>query len=306
MDSEILDPKNNCERITIDFEMDKKADYKSFCTLSCKAYPPNIRDAMPHTFDVFYWSDFLLKYIYRMCVQIGFLKMDKDRVLDKENFMLGTARKFSDGNEYVKVKSVRNIAGFPDLADLIESFVVSNPLDEEMLKSREEFELSRTDSTVLKMYIQFNDLDYGVDTDGSFFFVKSTPTIVFTREKEEPVPAFCSWISLFIESNVDEIFKCFPIFTQLENVFRLQCVKKLMKEKGTEKEKEKEELSLIDTFPHSIAISGGVDSEPKVLNQVPAECKKAFDRGGLLCSFAPKLLIRKCFEENEKTYLECL
>jgi hypothetical protein len=309
MEYEILNPSNTCERIMIDFEMDKKDDYKSFCNLSCNAYPSNIRDVMPRTFDIFYWSDFLLKYIYRMCVQIGFLKMDKDRVLDKENFMLGTAKKYSNGKHYIKVKSVRNISGFSELADLIESFVASNPVDEEMLKSREEFELSRTNSTVMKMYIQFNELDYSLESNGTIFFVKSTPKIVFTRETEEPVPIFCSWISLFIESNKDEIFKCFPIFTQLENIFRLQCVKRLVREnekngekkkkEEEEKEKEKEELSFIDTFSHSIAISGGVDSEPKVLNQVPVDCKKAFDRVGL-CSFRPScFLFRKfeCFDE---------
>jgi hypothetical protein len=310
LENEILDPKNSCQRITIDFEMNKKADYKSFCTHSCNVYPPNIREVMPRTFDVFYWSDFLLKYIYRMCIQIGFLKMDKDRILDKENFMLGNSTKFSDGNEYVKVKSIRNITGFSELANLIESFVLSNPVTEDLIKSREDFELSRTDSTILKMYIQFNELDYSVEHDGSISFIKSIPRIVFIQKDTPTIPAFCNWITLFIESNIHEIFRCFPIFTQLENVFRLQCIKKILNNDINKENNEK--LSFIDSFPHSIAISGGVDSEPKVLNQVSqsdterAECRKAFDRGGLLCSFAPKLLIRKCLEDNEKTFLECL
>jgi hypothetical protein len=35
-------------------------------------------------------------------------------------------------------------------------------------------------------------------------------------------------------------------------------------------------------------------------------CKSAFDNGGLICAFAPKLKIRDCYDKNLKDFHECL
>jgi len=77
----------------------------------------------------------------------------------------------------------------------------------------------------------------------------------------------------------------------------------------------------------SIAFNGGIRFQPKTWAQVDMPtipfkehqiiqatqknidlkvCKEAFDNGGFICAFAPKLKIRDCYEKNLNDFHECL
>jgi hypothetical protein len=78
----------------------------------------------------------------------------------------------------------------------------------------------------------------------------------------------------------------------------------------------------VDTYPASILCSGGIVLAPTSLIQVPYKghpivdatqknidvkvCREAFDNGGFICAFAPKLKIRDCYDKNLKDFHECL
>ena len=84
------------------------------------------------------------------------------------------------------------------------------------------------------------------------------------------------------------------------------------------------ELVYIENHPDNIMCYGGIGVEKIEVKQVnmppiPEQkqpsgydkdtlrvCKEAFDNGGLICAFAPKLKIRDCYEKNLKDFHECL
>jgi hypothetical protein len=46
--------------------------------------------------------------------------------------------------------------------------------------------------------------------------------------------------------------------------------------------------------------------EAEISKDTIKECRKAFDNGGLICAFAPKLKIRECYDKNLQDFHECL
>ena len=319
------------------------AEKRDFTTHTCSVYPEKIKD-IPEIFDTMYWTDFLLKYIYRMFVQVHFHEFTRDQVLAGNTF-LGTVKEHviveaKRRQEYVQVADLETVdkEQFGKLVDLL--FLSKSESNSEEFASWKEsylgFERSRLETGMdekprLKVYLDFKKVTIehmdGEKGDMDVYKFKNDtlkPECVFFLDTRTLLPKFVEPIKTFIEENFKEISSIFPIFKKLENIVRLQAILKACSGLDLESDSDLDsDLKIVDfsdcikadRFPHSISVTGGIKIETELViekkvtvhdPELVKVCKKAFHDGGLICSLAPKLKIRECFDKNEKDYHACL
>ena len=309
-------------QVVIDLQMGSERD---FVNHSCNIYPPTIKN-VASIYDTIYLSDFILKYMYNIFLQMVALGKKSEVLLD--NFIVG----FRNMGNF-KVANLRGIAGFTKLVNTIRLFILKNALQhrvEEFKESYLSIQKDRKHLSNVNISIHYDYIDYTIEKDEKDKIhiemqpvkpnIKIVPTHAsFKDEKLFEVVEMFKW---FIEVHYTDIKTAFPVYNRLENIYRVCAfVNILSHERGgmdsfSVPQEEKEPV-FIEKFAHSIACTGGISVAPTLHNRVKKiekdeykekvrVCRKAFDNGGLVCAFAPKLKIRDCYEKNLNDFHECL
>jgi hypothetical protein len=336
---------NHIREVVIDLLLDK--DDTHFVNHKCSVYPSNI-SLMPEIYDTLYLSDYLLKFIYKIFVEMSILGYTNEQIYH-QNFIIGYTESEIQG--FFKISSIRGRPGFSKLLNVIKLFILKNKLnlDPKLKESYHSFHKAKTDKDILRIYMNYGTISYQSDFIDNKYHIQLQPlepkcVISFKSDGVyKEIPYYAELIKRFMEEHYHDIREAFPIYKRLENIYRLICIGHLMHRIQLGKDIESfsleehldklEKCAYIDRYPHSLKCAGGVLVSPVHFKkiekptlssfiQIPFKehpiveatqknidnksCKSAFDNGGLICAFAPKLKIRDCYDKNLKDFHECL
>jgi hypothetical protein len=221
-----------------------------------------------------------------------------------------------------KVSSVEFHYGFMRLDEFVCDFFLRNRLEEKRDAFKEEYEQYKKEKTIMSASISYQDIRYSLE-DNLLQFKKLKPNINITSWKDNEamdLPSYALYMNQFFDEYYDDIKGAFPIYHRLENMYRLCALNVVLDQ--FKPDAELHDTVYVDTYPASILCSGGIVLAPTSLIQVPYKghpivdatqknidvkvCREAFDNGGFICAFAPKLKIRDCYDKNLKDFHECL
>lgn len=316
----------------IQLNLTSKDVYADFASTQCMVYPENIRSC-PAVYDTLYITDYFLKYIYYIFVQMAIY--EKSSIETKQKTFLIGIREI-DG--FYKVSNLEGHVGFLKFLNTMQLFVLKNKLKGNV-ELKESYARFGESGNQLNIFINYEDITYSsVKFDDKNFFVQLEPLnpdiqMGYRKDSEfQDLPLFAKYIMRFCKEHYSDIKKAFPIFERLENIYRLCGMLGICNHLEThndlenftidQKYRKVEECVNVDTYASSIMCFGGLVVMPKNFVRIPFKehplveatqknidqkaCREAFDNGGFICAFAPKLKIRDCYEKNLKDFHECL
>ena len=304
---------NKIKQMRIDLRNHLKG---TFCNHKCYVYP-SIIASNSAVYDTLYLTDHLLKYIYRFMMAIIINSADEEYI-KQETYMISMRE--IEGT--YKVLNVEFHYGFMRLMDMISNFVRDNNLKDKQEELNAEYMEFKKLNRTMSASISYEDIKYTLeDYILTFKKLKEKINIVCCKDDEYyELPSYAKYLQQFFREYYDDIKNAFPIYNRLENIYRL-CALNVILDNFTP-ETEIHESIYVDTYPRSILCSGGILLAPKNFIKIPFKghplvdaiqknidlkiCKKAFDNGGFICAFAPKLKIRDCYDKNLKDFHECL
>jgi len=278
---------------------------------------PTIIASNSAVYDTLYLTDHLLKYIYRMLMAIIINGVDEEYI-KQETYMISMRE--IEGT--YKVLNIEFHYGFMRLIDMISNFVRDNNLKDKQEELNAEYIEFKKLNRTMSASISYEDIKYTLEDDIlTFKKLKEKINIVCWKDDEYfELPYYAKYLQQFFREYYDDIKNVFPIYNRLENIYRL-CALNVILDNFTP-ETEIHESIYVDTYPRSILCSGGILLAPKNFIKIPFKghplvdatqknidlkiCKEAFDNGGLICAFAPKLKIRDCYDKNLNDFHECL
>jgi len=268
-------------------------------------------------YDTLYLTDHLLKYIYRILMAIIINGVDEEYI-KQETYMISMRE--IEGT--YKVLNIEFHYGFMRLINMISYFVKDNNLKDKQEELKAEYMEFKKLNRTISASISYEDIKYTLEDDIlTFKKLKEKINIVCWKDDEYfELPSYAKYLQQFFREYYDDIKNVFPIYNRLENIYRL-CALNVILDNFTP-ETEIHESIYVDTYPRSILCSGGILLAPKNFIKIPFKghplvdatqknidlkiCKEAFDNGGLICAFAPKLKIRDCYDKNLNDFHECL
>ena len=261
----------------------------------------------PAIYDTLYLTDYFLKHIYMILMAMIIHGTHPDYIA-QETYMISMRE--IEGK--YKVSNVEYNYGFLRLIDMISNFVSDNNLRKKQPEIYSEYLECKKQDSIMSAQITYDTIRYTLE-DNILTFKKLKEKITITCWKDDeqiPVPSYIKYFQQFFNDYYDDIKKVFPIYYRLENMFRL-CAFNAILDNFTPF-RDTYETVYFDTYPRSILCSGSAEVVAKdIINDTDekkkiSECRKDFDNGGLICAFAPKLLIRDCYETNLKNFHKCL
>jgi hypothetical protein len=304
--------KHEIKQMRINLERDISGTFR---THKCSVYPLSTASCSA-VYDTLYLSDYLLKLIYR--ILMATLINGAERDYKQETFMI-SMREIEGA---YKVSNIEYHYGFMRLDEFICDFVHRNQLEEKQDAFRAEYEQYKKEKTIMSASISYQYIRYSLE-DNLLQFKKLKPKINITSFKDDEamsLPSYALYMNQFFDEYYDDIKGVFTIYHRLENMYRLCALNVVLNQFNPDTEQHDTEY--VDTYPASIMCSGGVVLAPTSFIQVPFKghpivdatqknidvkvCREAFDNGGFICAFAPKLKIRDCFDKNLKDFHECL
>lgn len=304
---------NKIKQMRIDLRNHLKG---TFCNHKCYVYP-TIISSNSAVYDTLYLTDHLLKYIYRFIMAIIINGADEEYI-KQETYMISMRE--IEGT--YKVLNVEFHYGFMRLMDIVSNFVRDNNLKDKQEELNAEYMEFKKLNRTMSASISYEDIKYTLEDDIlTFKKLKEKINIVCWKDDEYyELPSYGKYLQQFFREYYDDIKNAFPIYNRLENIYRL-CALNVVLDNFTP-ETEIHQSIYVDTYPRSILCSGGILLAPKNFIKIPFKghplvdatqknidlkiCKEAFDNGGLICAFAPKLKIRDCYDKNLKDFHECL
>jgi len=268
-------------------------------------------------YDTLYLTDYLLKHIYRILMAIIINGADEE-LIKQETYMISMRE--IEGT--YKVSNVEYNYGFLRLIDMISNFVSDNNLKEKQEELNAEHIEFKKLNTIMSASISYEDIKYTLEDDVlNFKKIKGKINITCWKDDEQiELPNYAKYLQQFFNEYYDDIKGVFPIYHRLENIYRLCALNVVLDQFRFETELH--DSIYVDTYPRSILCSGGIVLAPTSFIQVPFKghpivdatqknidvkvCREAFDNGGFICAFAPKLKIRDCYDKNLKDFHECL
>lgn len=339
IDNEILKfiMENKIEKmgITLNNDINPDGTASDYATHSSYVFPEVIKHC-PAVYDTIKYTDDILKYTYKILMMILTTDMTINEIKEQINLI---GYRAIDGVFYVN--NLENIYSFGKLLNTMKMFIVKNKLHhkekkKEIVESYFAFREKMTSGSRLSVSIAYDDITYSCQKEDEKYHILIHPLkqkLVFTYrngETEEELPEYLKYEKQFYDEHYEDIKKAFPIYERLENIYRLMaCVKisnlikeGLLLENFSIPKSESETLYFVDKYPHSIMCTGGIELTPTNFIRIPFKehplvkatqknidhkaCRKAFDNGGLICAFAPKLKIRECYDKNLKDFHDCL
>jgi hypothetical protein len=304
---------NKIKQMRIDLRQYKKG---VFNTHQSYVYPELI-SKNPAVYDTLYLTDYMLKHIYR--ILMAMIINDADEECIKQETYTISLREIE--GKY-KVSNIEYNYGFLRLIDMISNFISDNHLKDKQPEIKAEYAEFKKLNTIMSATISYEDIKYTLE-NGILNFKKLREKINITCWKDDSqieMPSYAKYLGQFFNEYYDDIKETFPIYNRLENIYRL-CALNVVLDNFIP-ETELHESVYVDTYPRSILCSGGVVLAPTNFIKIPfrdhplveamqkktdlAVCREAFDNGGFICAFAPKLKIRDCLDKNLKDFHECL
>lgn len=266
-------------------------------------------------YDTLYLTDYLLKHIYRILMAMIIHGAD-DELIKQQTHMISMRELEGKYN----VSNVEFNYGFLRIIDLISEFIKDNELDKKQAEYKAEYLQQK--SSVMSASITYDDIKYTLH-DGILTLKKLKEKINITNwndDEQIKLPSYATNFQLFFSQYYDSIKKAFPIYNRLENIYRLTALNCILD--NFTPDTTVNESVYVDTYPRSILCSGGLLLKVSNFIEIPFKehpiieatqkkidlqvCKEAFDNGGFICAFAPKLKIRDCYEQNLKDFHQCL
>jgi len=305
---------NKIKQMRIDLRINQKGTFSNHHSY---VYPMSIASNSA-VYDTLYLTDYLLKHIYRILMAIIINGADEE-CIKQETYMISMRE--IEGT--YKVSNIEFHYGFMRLIDMISNFVSDNNIKEKQAEITAEYlEFRKLENTQMSASISYEDIRYTLKDD-VLTFKKLKEKINITCLKDDEyieIPSFAKYLQQFFLEYYDDIKTIFPIYDRLENIYRL-CALNVVMDNFTP-ETTIHNSVYIDTYPRSILCSGGVLLAPTNFINIPFKehpivvatqknidqkvCREAFDNGGFICAFAPKLKIRDCYDKNLKDFHECL
>ena len=295
----------------VDIDLDKAQTNVNplFESQRCKVYPENIKD-VPAIYDTLFACDYLLKYIYRILLQVLVLQRSLEQIYTS-NYLIS----YKPVKGEYPIANIYKRAGFTKLVNTIRLFALKNKSQLSLIK--ESYETCKSNTKHIRVNLTFPKMNYSVD-ENYLQFHPLVPNVKITYG-DDPVPFYLTFVKQFIEEHYQDIKTAFPIYNRLENIYRLCALVRFRQNNLENTSTPHYELVYTRTFPDKIMCCGGITLVPKLFVKIPfkdhplierkekiKECRKVFDNAGLLCSFAPKLQIRDCLDRNLKNFHECL
>ena len=305
--------KNKIKQMRIDLRNNIKGDFSNH---KCFVYPEIIASNSA-IYDTLYLTDYLLKHIYRILMAMIINGVDEEYI-KQETYLI--SMKEIEGK--YKVINIEYNYAFLRLIDMISNYISDNNLKDKQSELQSEYLEFKKENATLSASISYKDIKYTLQ-DNILTFKKLKEQINITcwkDDKEINLPSYPKYLQQFFNDYYDDIKKIFPIYNRLENIYRL-CALNVILDNFSPETKIHDSV-YIDTYPKSILCSGGILLAPTNFIKIPFNdnpvvkatqknidnkaCKKAFDNGGLVCAFAPALLIEECYDNNEKFFHDCL
>jgi len=304
---------NKIKQLRIDLRQHLKG---SFSNHQSYVYPIIVASNSA-VYDTLYLTDYLLKHIYRILMAIIINGADEE-LIKHETYMISMRE--IEGT--YKVSNVEYNYGFLRLIDMISNFVRDNNLKEKQTELNAEYMEFKKLNTIMSASISYEDIKYTLEDDVlNFKKIKEKINITCIKDNEYiEIPNYAKYLQQFFNEYYDDIKGVFPIYHRLENIYRLCALNVVLDQFRFETELH--DSIYVDTYPRSILCSGGIVLAPTSFIQVPFKghpivdatqknidvkvCREAFDNGGFICAFAPKLKIRDCYDKNLKDFHECL
>jgi hypothetical protein len=263
----------------IQLNLTSKDVHADFASTQCMVYPKIISDCSA-VYDTLYITDYLLKYIYYIFVQMAIYKKSLFET-KRKTFLLGIREV---GGLY-KVSNLEGHTGFLKLLNIMQLFLLKNKLIDN-IELKESYAIFGESKNQLNIYINYEDITYStIKFDDKNSYVKLLPlkaSVNMGYRKDgrfEELPLFANYIIQFCNENYKDIKKAFPIFERLENIYRLCAMSGIINyfeknedfENFTIEQKPKtiEECVFIDTYASSIMCFGGLVLTPRNFVKVP-------------------------------------
>ena len=155
-------------------------------------------------------------------------------------------------------------------------------------------------------------MDYCLDDDA--IVVKSVfPKVRSAWMDSTPLPHDhpATVLHLFVDEHYARLRRAFPVYQHLETAVQLCVVNQVARSMRVTDHPRHHNLVPVGEFVDCVYHVGGivVDATPRKVEVEKIRndpCRKAFNRGGFICAFAPALVIEDCLDKNEQDYLQCL
>lgn len=209
-------------------------------------------------YDTLYLTDHLLKYVYRMLMAIIINGADEEYI-KQETYMISMRE--IEGT--YKVLNIEFHYGFMRLIDMISNFVKDNNLKDKQEELNAEYMEFKKLNRTMSASISYEDIKYTLEDDIlTFKKLKEKINIVCWKDDEYfELPSYTKYLQQFFREYYDDIKNAFPIYSRLENIYRL-CALNVILDNFTP-ETEIHESIYVDTYPRSILCSGGILLAPK-------------------------------------------
>ena len=300
----------------VEFDL-KLGDNRVCVKNTCHIYPESIK----HTpvYDIIVYTDVLFKYIWAYLRHTIFKGLDP-QLAGYYDFIISHIPG-KDGLHHIKRTHKRD--GFSKLKNAVHMFLLKNKA--EVSTWRQKYETYDKKDT--RVALNFTDIDYAYDENNIYINPKLKPTVEASYIDGSPINSGepGDIIKLFVENHYDVIREAFPIYKELEIIYKIMCANRIMRRNFVVPQKAT--LVYVGDIMDSIMFHGGINLQPKNWNIIDMPvipfkdhplvkatqkkidvkvCREAFDNGGFICAFAPKLKIRDCYDNNLKTFHECL
>lgn len=294
-----------------------------FTNQQCAVFPELVKE-YPVLFDTLYWTDHVLKFVYRIYLQVMILARPLDQI-NIDNYLLSVRR--GDRSDRFRIANLSDRSAFAALTNAVQEFarkVDRNSRASDLRASFDDFKKCCLEAGVsasdIRVNLHFSRVPFEVSsTDGAALvrIHRVVPEAIVTCLHRPELPLHISLFKRFLDEHYDDLRQAFPIYGRLENMFRLCSLPSFVQQYRRDPTLLSFEASIhcvnddcavVGVFPDSVLCRGRTSGKPETFQRVatPAHCRETFDNGGLLCAFAPKLKIRDCYETNLKTFHDCL
>lgn len=241
--------ENKIKQMRIDLRQNLKG---TFSNHKSYVYPLSIASNSA-VYDTLYFTDYLLKHIYRILMAIIINGADEELIKQK-TYMISMRE--IEGK--YKVSNVEYNYGFMRLIDMITNFISDNNLkDKQEEFNTEHIEFKKLD-TIMSASISYEDIKYTLEDDVlNFKKLKEKINITCWKDDEQiELPTYTKYLQQFFNEYYDDIKKVFSIYNRLENIYRLCALNVILN--NFNYEVEIHNSVYVDTYPRSILCSGGI------------------------------------------------
>lgn len=284
----------------------------------CYVYPAEIHGTP--VYDIIVYADVLYKYIWSYLRHTIFLGHDP-QLAGAYDYIISHSPGV-DGLHHIRKTHKRE--GFAGLKNAVHMFLIKHKADLPVWRAKYKV----GGDAPLRVGLHFPNIEYAVSGSVIYINPRLAPEIDVGRMDGVPIQADepGDVVRRFFEEHYCAVREAFPIYKRAENIYKIMLANRIMCGNFAAPSGDAQMVYTGDIID-SIGFNGGIRFQPKTWLQVNMPtipfkehpivaatqknidlkvCKEAFDNGGFICAFAPKLKIRDCYDKNLQDFHECL